>query len=84
MAKPLEKDLWSACMFAKKLQREGMAGGLANYKAGQYYGYTSSEVGAARATLRMEYGARDFYKSNGKTKYGKSRRRKEASDAATD
>lgn len=76
MSKPLEKDLYAACMFAKKMQREGMAAGLANYKAGQYYGYTSSEVGAARNTLRMEYGCRDFYKSQGKTKYGKARGRK--------
>lgn len=77
MAKPLEKPLWMACMFAKKLQREGMDAGLANYKAGQYYGYSSSDVGAARATLRLEYGARDFYRSQGKIKYGKSRGRRQ-------
>lgn len=69
MSKPLEKTLWRACMFAKKMQNEGMSPGLANYKAGLYYGYSSSEVGTARQTLKMEYGCRKFYKkNNGKKK----------------
>lgn len=49
----LEKNLFSACMFAKKMIDDGMHPGLANYKAGQYYGYSASDVGWARNQLKQ-------------------------------
>jgi len=49
----LPKPLWSACMFAKKLVSQGMDAGLANYKAGQYYGYSASDVAWARNQLKQ-------------------------------
>ena len=51
----LEKDLWLACKFAKKMQDNGVRPAIANYKAGNYYGYTASEVGTARAYLKEMY-----------------------------
>ncbi len=35
----LDKDLFKACMFAKAAIDNGKSEGLANYIAGQYYGY---------------------------------------------
>ena len=51
--KRLEKELFKAAMFAKKLIADGVSPGLANYKAGQYYGYSASDVGWARTQLRQ-------------------------------
>lgn len=49
-------DLFDACYMAKSLQYgDGMNGGLANYEAGEEYGYTASEVGEARAELKKIY-----------------------------
>lgn len=55
MYKPqwLEKDLFRACMFAKKMIDDGVDPGLANYKAGQYYGYSASDVGYGRTQLKQ-------------------------------
>lgn len=53
--KKLERELYLACMFAKQMQEEGEYGGLANYKAGRYYGYTASEVAQARNYLKEQY-----------------------------
>lgn len=49
----LEKDLFKACMFAKKMIEDGVSPGLACYKAGQYYGYSASDVGWARNQLKQ-------------------------------
>ena len=49
----LEKELFKAAMFAKKLQNDGVNPGLANYKAGQYYGYSASDVAWARNQLKQ-------------------------------
>lgn len=38
------KSLYAAVMFAKKMIRGGMAGGLAVYKAARYYGVSESDV----------------------------------------
>lgn len=39
-----DKDLYAAVMFARKLMREGVPGGLAVYKAARYYGVDQSDV----------------------------------------
>ena len=49
----LGKDLFKACMFASKMVKDGVAPGLANYKAGQYYGYSASDVGYGRNQLKQ-------------------------------
>jgi hypothetical protein len=49
----LEKPLFKAAMFAKVLIDDGMNPGLANYKAGQYYGYSASDIGWARNQLKQ-------------------------------
>ncbi len=49
----LEKDLFAACMFAKKMIENGETPGLACYKAGQYYGYSAADVGWARNQLKQ-------------------------------
>ena len=49
----LEKDLFKACMFAKKLVKNGKNPSLANYIAGQYYGYSASDVGWGRNQLKQ-------------------------------
>ena len=49
----LEKDLFKACMFAKRLVENGVEPGLANYKAGQYYGYSASDVAFGRNQLKQ-------------------------------
>jgi hypothetical protein len=49
----LPKDLFKAAMFAKLLVEKGTNPGLANYKAGQYYGYSASDVGFARSQLKQ-------------------------------
>ena len=49
----LPKDLFAACMFAKKMIDDGMGVGLACYKAGQYYGYSAHDVGVARNQLKQ-------------------------------
>ncbi len=49
----LEKNLFKACMFAKKIIENGESSGLANYKAGQYYGYSAEDVGWARNQLKQ-------------------------------
>lgn len=51
--KRLSKELFAAAMFAKKMQDDGINGGLANYKAGQYYGFSASDVGFARNQLKQ-------------------------------
>ena len=40
----LERELFKAVMFSKKMISEGTPVGLACYKAGQYYGYSASDV----------------------------------------
>jgi hypothetical protein len=49
----LPKELFAACMFAKKMIEDGMNPGLANYKAGQYYGYSASDVAWGRNQLKQ-------------------------------
>ena len=50
----LPKDLFKACMFAKHLiENDDMDIGLAHYKAGQYYGYSASDVAKARNQLKL-------------------------------
>ena len=49
----LPKDLFKACMFAKKMIDDGVDTGLACYKAGQYYGYSAHDVGVARNQLKQ-------------------------------
>ena len=44
----LEKDLFKATQFAKRMIDDGTPVGLAHYKAGQYYGYSASDVGWAQ------------------------------------
>ena len=51
----IEKDLFAACMFAKHMISDGESPGLANHKAGAYYGYSASEVGKARNQLKQNY-----------------------------
>jgi len=49
----IEKDLFKACMFAKKMIADGVPIGLAHYKAGQYYGYSASDVAWGRTQLKQ-------------------------------
>jgi hypothetical protein len=49
----LPKELFAAAMFAGKMQKDGIQPGLANYKAGQYYGYSASDVAWARNQLKQ-------------------------------
>lgn len=39
-----DKTVYAAVMFSRKLMRGGMSPGLANWKAGRYYGVPTSEV----------------------------------------
>jgi len=39
-----DKSVFKAVMFARKLMRNGIKPGLANYKAAKYYGVNTSEV----------------------------------------
>ena len=55
MFRLLPKRLWRACKFAKALQDKGEDAGLANYKAGQYYGYSDTQVAIARNELKALY-----------------------------
>jgi hypothetical protein len=49
----MEEDLYRACVMARELQYDdGLDAGLANYKAGEEYGYSASAVGAARVALK--------------------------------
>ena len=59
----LPKELFKACMFAKTMIENGTPPGLANYKSGQYYGYSASDVGWARTQLKQ---ARPVYSNNKK------------------
>lgn len=54
----LETRLWQACQKARDMQKKGTPAGLANAKAGEWYGYTASEVAEGRAQLRLIYAAR--------------------------
>jgi uncharacterized protein YjbI with pentapeptide repeats len=49
----LPMKLFRACMFAKKMISQGTNIGLAHYKAGQYYGYSASDVAWARNQLKQ-------------------------------
>lgn len=51
----MEHNLYCACMFAKKLQKQGNSGGKANSIAGNYYGYNGSIVAYARQALKAMY-----------------------------
>lgn len=51
--KRLPKELFKATMFAKKMIEDGVDVGLAHYKAGQYYGFSASDVGYARSQLKQ-------------------------------
>ena len=53
---PLSKRMFSACMFAKHLvEEDDRSPGLANKIAGDYYGFTASQVGKARTKLKKYY-----------------------------
>ena len=52
---PIEGDLYDACMLAKELVSDGDNPGLANYEAGEEYGYSASDVGWARSQLKKNY-----------------------------
>jgi len=49
----LEKELFKAALFAKKMREGGESPGLAFYKAGQYYGYSASDVAWAANQLKQ-------------------------------
>lgn len=48
----IDNDLYYAAMYAKELEDEGKAPGLANWIAGNRYFYTASAVAKARSYLR--------------------------------
>jgi hypothetical protein len=39
-----DKKLYAAVMFARKMIRQGVSPGLANYKAAEHYGFSTSQV----------------------------------------
>lgn len=51
----ISKRLYAAAKFAGKIQDNGTAPGLANYKAGKYYGFSDTEVAEARNKLKSIY-----------------------------
>lgn len=62
----LHKDLFKACMWVKRMTEEdGVSPGLACYKAGQYYGYSASDVGWARNQLKQSQDKPGLFYSRG-------------------
>lgn len=57
----MDSELYKACMFAKRLQKEGKSGGKANNIAGKYYGFSGSQVAYARIALGAQKKACNSY-----------------------